>query len=94
MEQSNLYAQEVMSDVKYEKWDQISIEDLGFNILMGINSLPSLENYWKKDPVYHYAPVADCISTDRFTEIWVFPFHLNLHKNWFLFTLYEVITPS
>ena len=73
VEQSNLYAQEVMSDERYEKWDQISIEDLeayfGFNILMGINSLPSLEDYWKKDPVYHYAPVADCISRDRFSEI-------------------------
>ena len=73
MEQLNLYAQEVMSDERYEKWDQISIEDLeayfGFNILMGINSLPSLEDYWKKDPVYHYAPVADCISRDRFSEI-------------------------
>ena len=73
VKQSNLYAQEVMSDERYEKWDQISIEDLeayfGFNILMGINSLPSLEDYWKKDPVYHYAPVADCISRDRFSEI-------------------------
>ena len=62
-----------MSDEKYEKWDPISIEDLeayfGFNILMGINSLSSLEDYWKKDPVYHYAPVSDCISRDRFTEI-------------------------
>ena len=73
VEQSNLYAMEVMSDEKYEKWDPISIEDLeayfGFNILMGINSLPSLEDYWKKDPVYHYAPVSDRISKDRFTEI-------------------------
>ena len=46
-----------MSDDKYEKWDPISIEDMeayfGFNILMGINSLPSHEDYWKKDPVFH-----------------------------------------
>ncbi len=73
VEQSNLYAMEVMSDESYEKWDPISIEDMeayfGFNILMGINSLPSLEDYWKKDPVCHYAPVADCISRDRYTEI-------------------------
>ena len=73
VEQSNLYAMEVMSDEKYEKWDPISIEDMeayfGFNILMGINSLPSLEDYWKKDPLFHYAPVADRISRDRYTEI-------------------------
>ncbi len=59
---------EVMSDESYEKWDPISIDDMeayfGFNILMGINSLPSLEDYWKKDPVCHYAPVADRISRD------------------------------
>ena len=36
---------------------------------MGINSLPSLHDYWKKDSTYHYAPVADRISRDRFTEI-------------------------
>ena len=80
MEQSNLYAQEVMSDVKYEKWDQISIEDLetyfGFNILMGINSLPSLENYWKKDPVYHYLTASVEIDSLR----WEFPYHLNTKK--------------
>ena len=28
VEQSNLYAMEVMSDEKYEKWDPISIEDM------------------------------------------------------------------
>ena len=73
VEQSNLYAMEVMSDEKYEKWDPISIEDMeayfGFNILMGINSLPSLEDYWKKDPLFRYTPVADRISRDRYTEI-------------------------
>ena len=36
---------------------------------LGINSLPSLEDYCKIDPVYHYAPVSDRISRDRFTEI-------------------------
>ncbi len=42
---------------------------LGFNILMGINSLPSLEDYWKDDEVYHYKPVADKIPRARFREI-------------------------
>ena len=27
------------------------------------------KDYWKKNPVFHYAPVADHISRDRFTEI-------------------------
>jgi len=73
VEQSNLYAMEVMNPEKLEKWNPITPQDLeayfGFNILMGINSLPSLHDYWKKDSTYHYAPVADRISRDRFTEI-------------------------
>ncbi len=36
---------------------------------MGINSLPSLEDYWKEDKVYHYRPVADKIPRARFREI-------------------------
>ena len=38
-------------------------------MLMGINNLPEIYDYWRKDPVYHYAPVADRISRDRFREI-------------------------
>ena len=36
---------------------------------MGMVSLPSLEDYWKKDPVFHCLPVADCISYDHFQDI-------------------------
>jgi len=73
VEQSNLYAIEVMDEEKAEKWNPITTQDLeayfGFTILMGINSLPALKDYWKRNPVYHYAPVADRISRDRFMEI-------------------------
>lgn len=73
MEQSNLYAMEVISEDKLEKWNPITTQEMeayfGFNILMGINSLPEIEDYWKKDEVYHYAPIADRISRDRFREI-------------------------
>ena len=36
---------------------------------MGINKLPSLYDYWEKDPVYNYAPVASKISRGCFKEI-------------------------
>ena len=36
---------------------------------MGINSLPALDDYWKKDSVYHYSPIADKISRERYREI-------------------------
>ncbi len=68
-----MYAMEVMDEEKVEKWNPITTQDLeayfGFTILMGINSLPALEDYWKQNPVYHYSPVADRISRDRFMEI-------------------------
>ena len=36
---------------------------------MGINHLPSLDDYWKLDGVLHYSPVADKITRQRFREI-------------------------
>ena len=62
-----------MGDVKYLLWTKITVEELkaflGFCILMGINSLPALKDYWKRDPAFHYSPIADRISRDRFLEI-------------------------
>ena len=62
-----------MGEVKYLLWTKITVEELkaflGFCILMGINSLPALKDYWKRDPTFHYAPIADRISRDRFLEI-------------------------
>ncbi len=62
-----------MTGEKYDKWNPITTQELqayfGFCILMGINTLPSIEDYWKKNPVYHYAPIADRISRERFREI-------------------------
>ena len=42
---------------------------MGFMILMGIVHLPSIYDYWKKDEIYHYAPIASRISRDRFFEV-------------------------
>ena len=36
---------------------------------MGIVELPSLDDYWKRDPLLHYAPIADRISRDRFRDL-------------------------
>ena len=42
---------------------------LGFNVLMGINHLPEIRDYWSRDPRLHYAPISDRISRDRYEEI-------------------------
>ena len=36
---------------------------------MGIFHLPILDDFWKRDPLLHYAPNADRISCDRFREL-------------------------
>lgn len=73
VEQTNLYARQSMSQERFEKWTLVTEEELwaylGFSILMAINRLPSLADYWKTDEVYHYSPVASKISRDRFLDI-------------------------
>ena len=71
--ESNAYAKSAMGNEKYEKWSKITVDELraflGFSVLMGINHLPSLNDYWSRDPRLRYAPVADRITRDRFREI-------------------------
>ena len=66
VEESNRYAREAMGDEKYTKWVKVTAADikafLGFSILMGIVELPSLDDYWKRDPLLHYALITDRIS--------------------------------
>ena len=78
VEQSNQYVKEVMSEERYSSWEKITMEKitmeelkayLGFCLLMGITLLPALEDYWSKDPMYHYSPIADRITRDRYHDI-------------------------
>ena len=72
--QTNLYAQQTMEESQYEKWVDVTVEELkaylGFGILMGIVKLPLIDDYWKKDPFLHYDPIASRITRDRFRDIW------------------------
>ena len=71
--QTNQYALECMSGEKYTNWSPLTVKELGayfgFMILMGIVHLPSLCDYWKKDSIFHYSPIADKITRDRFLDI-------------------------
>ena len=73
VEESNRYAGQVMGEEHYREWKKITKEDvkafLGFSILMGIDHLPSVDDYWSKDPLLHYAPIADRIPQWHFREI-------------------------
>ena len=71
--QTNQYALECMGGEKYAQWTQATVPELqaymGVMILMGIVHLPSIYDYWKKDEIFHYSPVASRISRDRFFEL-------------------------
>ena len=66
VKESNAYANVAMGNEKYDKWSKITVDELraflGFSVLMGINHLPSLNDYWSRDPRLRYASVADCIT--------------------------------
>lgn len=62
-----------MDQEMYRQWTEVTLSELnaylGFNFLMGLNPKSSIEDYWRKDIIYHYAPIADRISRDRYREI-------------------------
>ena len=62
-----------MGGEKFARWTPVTVEELnaymGFMILMAIVHLPSIYDYWKKDEIYHYAPIASRISRDRFFKL-------------------------
>ena len=73
VQESNKYARQVMGEEAYQKWSPITVEELraffGFSILMGINHLPAIDDYWSRDLHLRYAPIADRISRQRFRDI-------------------------
>ena len=73
VEQTNIYARQILGDEVETKWADVTSEDLwaffGFALLMGINRLPQIHLYWSTQPEYHYSPVADRITRDRFLAI-------------------------
>ena len=71
--ESNKYAREIMGEERFSKWEPLSEGELqaylGFSILMAIVHVPALDDYWKRDPVLRYSPVADRITRDHFRDI-------------------------
>lgn len=71
VEESNRYARQVLGQELFDKWTEITLSELraymGFCILIGINKLPSIEAYLRRDPSLHYSPIAH--RRDRFHDI-------------------------
>ena len=73
VKETNRYADQCKElEGRQEEWKTTEEEIkayFGFQILMGINVLPEMRDYWSKDEKLHYSPVASKISRDRFEEI-------------------------
>ena len=65
-------AQSLAAANKHTTWET-SIEELkaylGFMIVMGVNRLPKVRDYWSRDEKLHNTFIASRISHDRFEEI-------------------------
>ena len=72
VEGTNRYALACLGE-KFELWTAVNADELcaymGLLILMVFVKLPSLRDYWKKDKVFNYPPIANVMSRDRFLEI-------------------------
>ena len=70
-DEMNRYAEQCLRGTN-RQWSTDAEEirtHFGFMILMGINQLPELRDYWSTDKLLHYVPIADRISRDRFEEV-------------------------
>ena len=67
VDQSNGYTEQVMSPTTFQEWTPLTPREfeafVGVNILMGINHLPSLEDYWKRDDIYNYHQAGQSATT-------------------------------
>ena len=64
VEETNRYAEQCLQETN-KQWSTNAEEIrayLGFMILMGINRLPEIRDYWSTDENLRYAPIADRIS--------------------------------
>jgi len=69
--ETNTYAEQCLAETG-ETWSTTAAEIrayIGFHILMGINRLPEMRDYWAKDEKLHYSPIASRISRSRFEAI-------------------------
>ena len=73
VDETNRYACELMGEEKYEKWEELELNDMyayfGIMIMMGLVSLPSLHDYWKRDSLFYCPAIAQKMTRDRFLEI-------------------------
>ncbi|KAK3741427.1 hypothetical protein QZH41_003983 [Actinostola sp. cb2023] len=75
VEESNRFARQTLKDNprRLTKWKDTTVEEMkafiGIWILMGLNSLPSIANYWSKDPFLRNEGIQQVMTKNRFEEL-------------------------
>ena len=71
--ETNRYARMCREIQNFEETWETSEEEilayLGFTLLMGLNQLPHIYDYWSSDSVFHNFFISSCISRSRFLDI-------------------------
>ena len=69
VKETNQYALQVLGPAKFTAWTPTDREEVaaytGFQFMMGLSPKPSLYDYWRRNPLFHYPPIADKISRNR-----------------------------
>jgi len=69
--ETNMYAKQCLAETG-GTWSTTAVEIrayIGFHILMGINRLTEMRDYWAKDEKLRYSPIASRISRSQFEAI-------------------------
>ena len=71
--ETNLFAAQSLAAANRDTTCETSIDELkaylGFMIVMGVNRLPEVRDYWSRDEKLHNTFIASSITRDRFEEI-------------------------
>ena len=72
VEQTNTYACQMLGEAG-SQWEEVISDDiwafLGFCIMVGINKVPALHQYWSSKDMYYNKAIASRIPRDRFFAI-------------------------
>ena len=73
VDETNKYAFQCLGSPAYVSWNPLTVDELqafmGFMIMMGLVHLPSLSDYWSKDPIFHQSAISSRITRTRFLNI-------------------------
>ena len=71
--ETNLFAAQSLAAANRDTTWETTIEELkaylGFMLVMGVNRLPEVRDYWSRDEKLHNSFIASRITRDRFEEI-------------------------